>query len=141
MALQQSATQSQKYRKKLASNPPATSHLRTRSFAPGFFVVLSLHFTGFRRQPGKRVADKYMPPLMVGAGDEVILSPDYVQVWPKALFLEHCLRFFALAKNRTRPVEQRAVAVKKSVAGKWLRDREIRVLGCNRRCTLKQGMR
>ena len=71
-----------------------------------------IEYQGFRRQPGKRVADKYMPPPLVGAGDEVILPPDQAKVWPKAFFLEHCLRFFALAKNRTRPVELRAAAVK-----------------------------
>ena len=29
--------------------------------------------------------DTHMPPLLVRAGDEVILPPDYVQVWPEAL--------------------------------------------------------
>ena len=73
-----------------------------------------IHFTlvhGFRRQPGKRVADKFMPPILAGAGSALIFSPDQAKVWPKAPPSRTLFKVFATAKNRTRPVELRAAAV------------------------------
>ena len=62
---------------------------------------------GLGRQPGKRVADMYVPSLLVGAGSALILPPDKAQVWPKAPLPEFSSRFFAAAKNRTLPAELR----------------------------------
>ena len=106
--------------------------------------------------------DTYMPSPIVRAGDEVILPPDYVQVWPEALHRAWGFSRFLVARrvetpkageNPSRQAGRRGsmgrhvrrtpdhtrTALQKTLAAMYLWLNKIRVSRCKKSCTGKQG--